>query len=68
MLLSADFDWASRLTEFGPSSRLFLWIHWKQAEAGKKLDLTVRQLSTSMGLNEKTIRDYSPRSAHEDGV
>jgi hypothetical protein len=58
VLFSKSFDWDERLKEFGPGARLFLWLHWKQAEAGTKLALTVPQVAAHLGINERTVQKH----------
>ncbi len=45
ILFSKTFDWQEKLREFGSAARLFVWLHWKQAEAGAKLIFTVPELA-----------------------
>ncbi|MGO9572197.1 MAG: hypothetical protein ACLP5H_32165 [Desulfomonilaceae bacterium] len=56
VLLSKSFGWDKRLREFGPAARLFLWLQWRQAEAGTKLALTVPQVAGLLGMNERTLQ------------
>ena len=58
VLFSKSFDWDQRLREFGPAARLFLWLHWKQAEAGSKLRLTVPEVVQALGASERTVRSH----------
>jgi hypothetical protein len=58
ILFSQSFDWDKRLREFGSASRLFLWLHWKQAEAGTRLALTVPQVAEHLGINERTLQKH----------
>lgn len=58
VLFSKSFDWDKRLREFGPAARLFLWFHWKQAEVGTKLALTVPQVAGHLGMNERTLQKH----------
>ncbi|MBM3299028.1 MAG: hypothetical protein FJY85_03640 [Deltaproteobacteria bacterium] len=56
VLFSKAFAWGEKLRDFGPAARLFVWLHWKQAEAGSKLALTVPQLARQIGLNDRTLQ------------
>lgn len=58
VLFSKAFDWAGKLHEFGPAARLFLWLHWKQAEAGTRLIFTVPELARQIGVNERTLQKH----------
>lgn len=58
VLFSKAFDWGQKLREFGPAARLFVWIHWKQAEAGAKLIFTVPELARQTGVNERTLQKH----------
>ena len=58
VLLSKAFDWEAKLREFGPAARLFVWIHWKQAEAGATLIFTVPELARQIGLSERTLQKH----------
>lgn len=58
VLFSKAFDWEEKLREFGPAARLFVWLHWKQAQAGAKLTFTVPQLAREIGLNERTLQKH----------
>ncbi len=58
ILFSKAFDWAEKLHEFGSAARLFIWIHWKQAEAGAKLIFTVPELALQIALNERSVQKY----------
>jgi hypothetical protein len=58
ILFSKAFDWAEKLHEFGPAARLFVWLHWKQAEARAKLNFTVPQLAGEIGVNERTLQKH----------
>jgi hypothetical protein len=57
-LFSKAFDWQEKLSEFGSAARLFIWLHWKQAEAGAKLAFTVPELAQQIALNERSIQKY----------
>jgi hypothetical protein len=58
VLFSKSFDWDKRLREFGAAARLLFWLHWKQAEAGTKLVLTVPQVAGLLGMNERTLQKH----------
>lgn len=58
LLFSKAFDWSDKLCEFGPAARLFVWIHWKQAEAGTKLIFTLPELARQIGVNERTLQKH----------
>jgi hypothetical protein len=58
VLLSRAFDWEAQLREFGPAARLFVWLHWKQAEAGARLIFTVPELARQIGVNERTLQKH----------
>jgi hypothetical protein len=58
VLFSKALDWEEKLREFGPAARLFVWLHWKQAEAGAKLTFTVPKLARQIGVNERTLQKH----------
>lgn len=58
ILLSSTFAWTVKLAEFGIASRLFIWIHWRQAEAGSKLRLTDQDVATALGVDRRTIQNH----------
>jgi hypothetical protein len=58
VLFSKAFDWEGTLREFGSAARLFVWLHWKQAEAGAKLIFTVPELARQIGVNERTLQKH----------
>jgi hypothetical protein len=58
VLFSKAFDWEEKLREFRSAARLFIWFHWKQAEAGAKLTFTVPQLARQIGVNERTLQKH----------
>jgi hypothetical protein len=58
ILFSKAFNWRESLREFGPAARLFVWLHWKQAEAGAKLTFTVPELARQIGVNERTLQEH----------
>jgi hypothetical protein len=58
ILFSKAFEWQEKLGDFGPAARLFVWLHWKQAEAGAKLIFTVPELARQMGVNERTLQKH----------
>ncbi len=47
-----------KLAEFGIASRLFIWVHWRQAEAGSKLRLTDQDVATALGVDRRTIQNH----------
>ncbi len=58
ILLSSTFDWTVKLREFGIASRLFIWVHWRQAEAGSKLRLTDQDVANALGVDRRTIQNH----------
>ncbi|MGB6066160.1 MAG: hypothetical protein WBG50_15275 [Desulfomonilaceae bacterium] len=58
VLLSSSFDWTMKLAEFGIASRLFLWAHWRQAEAGSRLRLTDQDVADALGVDRRTIQNH----------
>jgi hypothetical protein len=58
ILLSSTFDWPARLAEFGIASRLFLWVHWRQSEAGSRLRLTDQDVAVALGVDRRTIQNH----------
>ncbi len=59
ILFSRSFPWETQLQEFGPASRLFVWLHWKQAEAQRKLVLTHEEIAKALGIPVRTVRGYT---------
>jgi hypothetical protein len=58
ILLSSSFDWTARLSELGIASRLFLWIHWRQADAGSRLRMTDQDVAVALGVDRRTIQNH----------
>jgi hypothetical protein len=58
ILFSSYFDWTARLAEFGIASLLFLWLHWRQAEAGSRLRLTDQDVAAALGVDRRTIQNH----------
>ena len=58
ILFSKAFEWGEKLREFGSAARLFVWLHWKQADAGAKLIFTVPELASQIGMNERTLQKH----------
>lgn len=58
ILFSRSFPWEVRLDEFGPAARLFVWLHWKQAEVQRKLVLTHEEIAKALGIPTRTVREY----------
>jgi hypothetical protein len=58
ILLSSTFDWTAKLAEFGIASRLFIWVHWRQAEAGSRLRLTDQDVANALGVDRRTIQNH----------
>jgi hypothetical protein len=58
ILLSSSFDWTTRLPELGIASRLFLWIHWRQADAGSRLGMTDQDVAVALGVDRRTIQNH----------
>lgn len=58
ILLSGSFDWTVKLAEFGITSRLFIWVHWRQAEAGSWLRLTDQDVADALGVDRRTIQNH----------
>jgi hypothetical protein len=57
ILFSQSFPWEIKLKEFGPASRLFVWLHWKQAEAQRKLVFTHEEIAKALGIPVRTVRE-----------
>lgn len=58
ILLSKSFDWKTKLPEMGSTARLFLWIHWRQAEAGSKLSFTDQEMAEALHVDRRTIQTW----------
>jgi hypothetical protein len=58
ILFSKAFDWKTRLPEMGISARLFLWVHWKQAEAGSRLCLTDQSVADALEIDRRTVQAH----------
>ncbi len=59
ILFSRSFPWETRLKEFGAAARLFIWLHWKQAEAQRKLMMTHEEVAGVLGIPIKTIKGWT---------
>jgi len=68
ILLSRSFPWEIKLKEFGPAARLFIWLHWKQAEAQRKLMLTYEEVAKALGIPIKTIKGWTRELVKADYV
>lgn len=58
ILFSRGFQWETKLKEFGPAARLFIWLHCKQAEAKRKLVLTENEIAKTLGIPIRTMRKH----------
>ncbi len=58
VLFSKKFDWQTKLPEMGASARLFVWLHWQQAEQRTKLSVTNEELSQALHVSKTIIADY----------
>lgn len=58
ILFSRSFPWEIKLKEFGAAARLFIWLHWKQAEAQRKLEMTQEEMGKALGAPIKTLRGW----------
>ncbi|MGB6063683.1 MAG: hypothetical protein WBG50_02680, partial [Desulfomonilaceae bacterium] len=58
ILLSSTFDWTVKLAELGIASRLFIWVHWRQAEMGSKLSLTDQEVADALEVDRRTIQSH----------
>jgi len=59
ILLSRSFPWEIKLKEFGAAARLFIWLHWKQAEEQRKLMLTDEEIADALGIPIKTMKGWT---------
>ena len=58
ILFSRSFDWKAKLPEMGSAARLFLWVHWRQAEAGARLSLTDQEIAEALNVDRRTIQTW----------
>ena len=58
ILLSSTFDWTVKLAELGIASRLFIWVHWRQAEMGSRLRLTDQEVADALEVDRRTIQSH----------
>jgi hypothetical protein len=61
ILFSRSFPWEIKLKEFGPASRLFIWLHWKQAEEKRRLELTYDEVAKALRIQPITLKEYARR-------
>ena len=61
ILFSRSFPWEIKLKEFGPAARLFVWLHWKQAEAQRRIELTPDDIAKALGIQPTTLKEYARR-------
>ena len=61
ILFSRSFPWEIKLKEFGPAARLFIWLHWKQAEAQRKLVLTHDEIAKALGIPTRAVSEHARR-------
>jgi len=59
ILFSRSFPWEIKLKEFGAAARLFIWLHWKQAEEQRKLMLTHEEVARALGIPIKTMKGWT---------
>jgi len=59
ILFSRSFPWEIKLKEFGSAARLFIWLHWKQAEEQRKLVLTHEEIARALGIPIKTMLGWT---------
>ena len=59
ILFSRSFQWKIKLKEFGPAARFFIWLHWKQAEAQQRLELTYDEIAKALGIKTSTVKEYA---------
>ena len=59
ILFSRNFSWEIELKEFGAAARLFIWLHWKQAEAQRKVVMTHGEIARALGIPIKTMRGWT---------
>jgi len=57
ILFSRSFLWEIKLKEFGPAARLFIWLHWKQAEAQRRLELTHEEIAKSLCTKPGSVKE-----------
>ena len=56
ILFSSSFDWPTILPELGAAARLFLWVHWRQAEQTAKLNLSDQEVADALGIDRRTLQ------------
>ena len=56
VLMSKSFDWQATLPELGAAARLFLWVHWRQAEREARLDLSDGEVADALGIDRRTLQ------------
>jgi len=61
ILFSRSFPWETRLKEFSPAARLFIWLHWKQAETQRKLMLSNEEIGKALGIPTRTVIEHARR-------
>jgi len=59
ILFSRSFPWEINLKEFGPAARLFIWLHWKQAEAQRRLELTHEEIAKALCTKPGSMKEYA---------
>jgi|GEM_PF-1622167 len=59
ILFSRSFPWEIKLKEFGPAARLFIWLHWKQAEARRKIALTHEEIAKILRVPARAIKEHT---------
>jgi hypothetical protein len=42
----------------GSAARLFLWVHWRQAEVGARLSLTDQEIAETLNVDRRTIQTW----------
>jgi len=68
ILFSRSFPWEIKLKEFGAAARLFIWLHWKQAEAQRKLMLTDEEVAKALGIPITTMKGWTRELVKADYV
>lgn len=55
---SSAFPWEQELPELGAASKLFIWVHWRQAEERAYLTPTVAAVAEALQVSERTVQSH----------
>lgn len=58
ILFSSSFHWKAILPKLGEAAKLFMWVHWRQAERAAKLNLSDQDVADVLGIHRRTLQRH----------